>query len=443
MMTQHILIIGAGMAGIMAGRTLQEAGHSVAIVEGRARIGGRTHTDSTLGPDIDMGGAWIHGPHGNPLTPLAAQYGVGTGYTDFHNETGDKVLAFDGHGRQLDTAAYTRGEQIFRGALAHLHGSILHQMPPDECQSLADLHAHGLPHVNLEALSEDERLGYYYAGFLRPQYEDATDLHLIDWRQGKSYIKLPGGDLLVHGGGYGKLIRGLAEGLTIHTDCAVRHIRYGAEGVTLTTTQGEMTADRVVITVPLGVLQAGHITFEPPLPEEKTAAIGRLGMGFYEKIALKFPHIFWPLRPHRFNYLPEGERPLYTSWLNNAHYSGQPVLVAYHSGSRAQYINQLSDEDLIAGCMETLRKLFGADIPDPIGYVRTGWAQDPFSCGSYSYGKVGSSLADRARLAEPVDGRLFFAGEATHPHYTGTVHGAYETGIRAAKEVVRNMNDEG
>ena len=435
-MSPQIIVIGAGMAGIMAARTLQEAGYNVRVLEGRDRIGGRTHTESTLGPDIDLGAAWIHGPHGNPLTPLAKQYEVGTGYTDFHNLTGDKVLAFDKDGRQLDTAAYTRGEQIFRGALAHIFGSILYPPPPASCRSLADLHAHGLPNINLDELTDDERLGYYYAGFLRPQYEDASDLHLIDWRQGEEYLKLPGGDLLVHGGGFGQMIRGLAEGLTIHTDCPVTHIHYHADGVVLETAQGQMNADAAVITVPLGVLQAGKISFTPALPEAKTAAIGRIGMGFYEKIALKFPHIFWPLRPQRMNYLEDGDLPLYTSWLNNAHYSGQPVLVAYHSGSRAQHINQLSDQELIAGCMATLRKLFGTDIPDPISYVRTNWEQDPFSCGSYSYGKVGSSLADRALLAESVGGRLFFAGEATHPHYTGTVHGAYETGIRAAQQLM-------
>lgn len=435
-MTKQVIVIGAGMAGISAARTLQEAGHRVQILEGRERIGGRTHTDSTLGPDIDLGAAWIHGPHGNPLTVLAERYEVGTGYTDFHNLQGDKVLAFAEDGRQLNTADYTRGEQIFRGALSHMGASVLYQQPPESCRSLADLHAYGLPtSVDLATLSEDEALGYYYAGILRPQYEDASDLHLIDWRLGNEYVKLPGGDLLVHGGGYGKMIEGMADGLEIHTNTAVSHVRYGAHGVTMVTNRGEFTAEAVIITVPLGVLQAGKIQFEPPLPAEKTAAIGRMGMGFYEKFALKFPHIFWPLRPQRINYLAQGDLPLYTSWLNNAHYSGQPVLIAYHSGSRARHINQMSDEAVLAGCMKTLRLLFGADIPDPVAYVRTNWENDPYSCGSYSFSKVGSLVSDRQTLATAVNGRLFFAGEATHPHYMGTVHAAHETGIRAAREI--------
>ncbi|MCB0035148.1 MAG: FAD-dependent oxidoreductase, partial [Anaerolineales bacterium] len=188
---------------------------------------------------------------------------------------------------------------------------------------------------------------------------------------------------------------------------------------------------------PLAVLQSGTIVFNPALPDGKQTALGRMGMGNYEKIALKFPHIFWPLEPHRLNYLSEGEPELFNAWLNNAHYTGQPILIAYHAGSRAQHTNKLDDEALLEGCMVTLRKMFGDDIPNPIAYTRSSWEKDPYSRGSYSYSKVGSEVSDRATLAEPVNGRLFFAGEATHPHYFGTVHGAYETGIRAAREILK------
>jgi monoamine oxidase len=438
----HVIIVGAGMAGLAAARTLQTADFSVKILEGRERIGGRTHTDSSLGADIDLGAAWIHGPIGNPLTPLAEQFGIGTAHTDFGNDLGNSVAAFAGDGRRLDTVAYTRGSRLFDGAITHLSASIPHPPPPATARSLADLYAHGLPGVDLNNLGEAERLGYHFASVIRPQYEDAADLHLIDWRLSSRYVRLPGGDLLLPGGGYSRMVQSMATGLDIQTGTVVTGLDYGRSPVQVQTSSGEMTADFVIVTVPLGVLQNGRITFTPGLPSQKQGAIQRLGMGNYEKIALKFPHIFWQLEPQWLNYLGHEETSLYAAWLNYAHFSNQPILITTHAGSRAQRINRFSDEELIAGCLTTLRLLFGPDVPQPVAYVRTGWETDPFSLGSYSYYKVGSRAGDRELLAEGVNGRLFFAGEATHPHYFGTVHGAYETGVRAAREVMAVVGSE-
>ena len=95
-------------------------------------------------------------------------------------------------------------------------------------------------------------------------------------------------------------------------------------------------------------------------------------------------------------------------------------------------INRLTDTALIAEALAVLRKMFGSDIPEPEAYVRTGWGNDPFSRGSYSFQKLDCQKNDRPLLAAPVAERLFFAGEATHSEYFGTVHGAYSSGVRAA-----------
>ncbi|MFK7804690.1 MAG: flavin monoamine oxidase family protein [Anaerolineae bacterium] len=430
----RIIVIGAGFSGIAAGRTLADAGHEVVVLEGRDRIGGRTHTDSTLGPDIDLGGSWIHGPHGNPLVPLAKEAGATWKWTDFKNVLGDSVMAFDADGTQLDAADYTQGINNYDGALAMLTGSILGEKPDDSVKSMADLYETGLL-AQPAVVPLGTAKGHHYTSQIRFQYENAASLEDSAFNVG-SYVKLPGGDNLLCGGGFRKVITHLAQGLDIRYSTAVHEIKYGADEVIVATDQGEYSANRCIVSVPLGVLQGGNIIFSPPLPESKAAAIGRIGMGNYEKIALKFPETFWPTEPHRLNYISDHEPPLYNAWLNFAHFTGDPILVCYHGGPMAEYTNGIEDEDLIAGAVEVLKKMFGPNVPDPISYVRTRWSADEFSQGSYSFTKVGQHEGDRDELAKPIAGRLYFAGEATHANFYGTVHGAYESGVRAAREIL-------
>jgi monoamine oxidase len=98
-------------------------------------------------------------------------------------------------------------------------------------------------------------------------------------------------------------------------------------------------------------------------------------------------------------------------------------------------IESQNDEQIVAGAMAVLRRIYGNNIPTPEGWAITRWMSDPFSFGSYSHIPPGASGADYTELSRPVAQRLFFAGEATHRSYPGTVHGAYLSGLRAAKEI--------
>ena len=442
MSTKHFIVIGAGIAGIMAARTLHDADQSVIVLEARDRVGGRTHTDHSLGVSVDLGGSWIHGQYGNPLTPLAKQYSIAAGYTDFVNASGTAVMAFDADGTLLDAAEYAEGLQLAAGIATHAYGSALYDLPKDGACSYRELYDVGLPIP--DDLTPAQAKGYYYAAVIRTQYGEAADLAEIDWRLSDEYIQLPGGDLLVYGGGFNAMTDRLAEGLDIKTETVVERISYGADGVTVATNRGEFSGARVILTAPLGVLKANVIDFNPPLPLIKQEAIARIGFGNYEKIAFRFPDFFWPRDEQRFNYLTEQEPELFTSWLNTGHYTGEPIIVAYHAGSRAKAVNEMSDGELIMGAMSVLNLLFGhnveGELPAPVSYVRTGWQQDAYARGSYSFDKVGQQPGDRAALAQSVADRLFFAGEATHPHYYATVHGAYETGIRAAREAMETLS---
>jgi monoamine oxidase len=109
-----------------------------------------------------------------------------------------------------------------------------------------------------------------------------------------------------------------------------------------------------------------------------------------------------------------------------------PVLLGFNAAERGRHIEALTDQQIVKSAMDTLKVMFGDEIPEPQDYQITRWAADPFSCGSYSFNAVGSTPQMRDDLASPLQHRLFFAGEATQRDYFGTAHGAYLSGVRAA-----------
>ena len=442
MNNQQVIVIGAGMAGIMATKTVHDAGVQVVCLEARDRVGGRTNTDRSLGVSVDMGASWIHGPIGNPLTPLADQFGIGYGPTDFLNRSGTAVNAYLPDGTLLNMEEYAQGQQLAQAAFAVIGNSLLHPLPMG-IASYQDLLDCGLPLP--DDMTPSMRWGAIYWSAIRTQFSDASNLDQMDVTL-RGYVKLPGDDLLVYGGGYNAMTDRLAAGLDIRTGIAVKRIVHDAMGVEVCTSAGTFRGSQVIVTVPLGILKAGTIMFTPPLPPEKADAIGRIGFGNYEKLWMRFDKFYWPKDRQRFNYLSEGigdEPPLFQAWLNHGFYSGEPVICSFHAGSRAKFVNQWSDGMLMERTLEVMERMFGEGfgrIPAPTAYVRTGWQNDPFSRGSYSFNQVGQQQGDRDLLRQPIGNRVFFAGEATHPAYYATVHGAYETGIRAAQDLLAAMN---
>ncbi|XP_027343384.1 polyamine oxidase 2-like isoform X3 [Abrus precatorius] len=256
---------------------------------------------------------------------------------------------------------------------------------------------------------------------------DSDTISLKGWDQ---EVLLPGGHgLMVRG--YLPVINTLAKGLDIRLEHRVTKIVRRYNGVKVTVENGKtFFADAAIVAVPLGVLKAKRILFEPKLPDWKEAAIADLGIGLENKIILHFENVFWP----NVEFLGVVAETSYgCSYFLNLHKAaGHPVLVYMPSGRLAKDIEKMSDEAAANFAFTQLKKIL-PDASSPIQYLVSRWGSDINSLGSYSYDAVGKPHELYERLRVPVD-NLFFAGEATSMSYPGSVHGAFSTGMMAAED---------
>lgn len=217
---------------------------------------------------------------------------------------------------------------------------------------------------------------------------------------------------------------------------AVIAISPAAKGVTVTTTRGLHHADCAVITLPLGVLQSGRVTFVEPLDARRQRAIDGLGMGLLNKCVLRFDRVFWPEDADWIDFLSPAQT-LWADWTSYLQATGKPLLAGFNAARTADELEALDDRATRALAMEALRTMFGRSVPDPLGSQVSRWRQDPFALGAYSFKAVGTSKKDRKALfGTDWDGRLHFAGEATSRDQPATVHGALITGREAAKAIL-------
>lgn len=418
-----VLVLGAGIAGLAAARALTEQGRSVIILEARNRVGGRMWTDSSLGVPLDLGASWIHGVNGNPITKLAKQFGVKTVPTDDENS-----IMFNADGSEYSDVEWEETESLFEEIYEEV---ALMQEETENDTSLQDAFDAVLSEYDLSD-EQMRRLNYYaYLGTSLEYGADMNDLSLWEWDQDEEF----GGEEVIFPGGYNQITNGLAKGLDIRLETVVKTIRYGDDGVVVETTAGDFVADQAVVTFPLGVLKQASVKFEPPLPESKQSAIQKLAMGVLNKVYLRFPEVFWDENVETISYLGDvlGE---WSDWLSFVPFTGEPVLMAFHGGDKGFALENLSDDVIVAGAMKTLQVMFGESVPEPIGVLITRWGKDPFALGAYSHIPPFASGEDYDALFEPVDDKLYFAGEATSREYPSTVHGAYLSGLAAAREML-------
>ncbi len=296
-------VIGAGMSGLTAAKKLADAGVDVTVFEARDRIGGRVWTNDSLGPALDLGASWIHGVEGNPLVALSDAVG------QTRLATGDKFVI--------------RG----RG------GAVLtDQSAPDWLETVA-----GVQHTIGADADQINNIAYWFVD----DYSGG-DVKFLD--------------------GYGGIFQALTGDYRVQLSTVVKQIDYDDNGASVRIAGDQReNFDAVIVTLPLGVLKAGGVQFNPPLPEHKRNAIKKIGMGTLDKVYLLFDQPFWDadatwiltpendLSPGRFN-----------QWLNLHRYIGEPVIMALNGGTPALDLAALSDDAVVEQALQTLALAYPA-----------------------------------------------------------------------------------
>ncbi|KAL7227721.1 hypothetical protein ACSBR1_022572 [Camellia fascicularis] len=440
---KNVIVVGAGLAGLVAARQLIYLGFKVVVLEGRIRPGGRVRTKKMSGGKglvaaADLGGSVLTGINGNPLGVLARQLGFPL------HKVRDICPLYLPDGKTVNSEIDSRVEVSFNKLLdrvCKLRQAMMEEVKSADVSLGTVLEAFRCVYKVADDPQERMLLNWHLANL---EYANATlmsNLSMAFWDQDDPYEM--GGDHCFIPGGNERFIRALAEDLPIFYDRTVESIRYGVDGVLVYAGGQEYRGDMVLCTMPLGVLKKGSIEFVPDLPQRKKDAIERLGFGLLNKVAMLFPYDFWGGEIDTFGHLTEdssmrGEFFLFYSYSS---VSGGPLLVALVAGEAAIKFEKMSPVDAVGRVLDILRGIFnpkGISVPNPLQAVCTRWGQDQFAHGSYSYVAIGASGDDYDILSESIgDGRVFFAGEATNKQYPATMHGAFLSGMREAANILR------
>jgi polyamine oxidase len=435
---ERVVVVGAGISGLTIASALTRAGVECVVLEARDRIGGRLHTVDLAGSPVDLGGSWIHMPGGNPMSAFARQVGVPRRSADPVPE----MAGFDcAEGRRLsdDEARVVLSlyDEVFPEATARLAA----ELGPDA--SAADgieafVAVAGLPP------GPARRARQMLYGAIEAESADRAERQSLRWMWNElEYEGNYFGDVPV--GGYRRLVNAMAAGVDVRLGVPVTEVAVAAGGVRVRAADGRSEeGSHVVVTVPLGVLKRGALRFSPGLPPDRLAAIGRLGFGRFEKVALRFEEPFWRAAgfPHLVIFPRDpGEWIVWVMGLDA--FGAGPVLVFFVFHSDANRIMGTSRDGTGAGqdgavrwALGLLGEAIGAPCPEPVEVAVTSWGTDPYTSGAYTHIPPEASPADADLLGEPVGGRLLFAGEHTQSARLAYADGAMTSGIREAKRLL-------
>jgi len=421
-----ILVVGAGISGLGAAKELHDSGYEVTVLEARNRIGGRIYTDRSLGFPLERGANWIHSNKldSNRLMSLKEELGLKTNITVL-SPMGFKL--FDKEGKVINLSEEDFEKIEFRiGLIAYIASYIKPSATLED--GINFLKRMGLlsfaPNAVLQAIIQSVELG---------AAEDEENIPIGALVSEYEYMENAGDDEEVFGG-FDQFTSHLSKNLDIRLNSPVSKITYSSDGVEVFANDKTYTPDVVVVTVPLGVLQKNLIEFVPDLPEKKKEAINNISWGSVNKVIFKFPYNFWGDVENFF--IEREDRHAFTTWLSNEVMVNEPVIYSFFSGEFSRNMEKETDDYIIEEAMKSLRVAYGDDIPEPEAYLITRWGMEPYILGSYSApGHNQDDLKLRTELANPIQNKIFFAGEATSVLEYGFTHGALYTGLREAKKI--------
>jgi monoamine oxidase len=412
------LIIGAGMAGLAAARDLVDAGREVIVLEARDRIGGRAYTSRTLCDiPVEFGAELVHGstvPTWEWINKLGLR-------TIPWQKTDESMV------RLADGAWLTMAEARRRYPDFDVTRSwAVPKPPPSPGDEALDAYLRRIGFTERQVRyvrrmfgnSTGEALAHNSAAAVLEELRDHTpgagDHRILD--------------------GYDSIITALAKGLNICCQTVVEAVEWDRPLVRIHTADGgTFEADNAIVTLPLGVLQAGKVRFVPRLPQDKQIAINGLRMGPAIKMIYKFDQ---PIQPGNIMAIYSAHNPpMWWSPSVGQHKSYQ-IWTAFATGDWARELIALGDHAALQQGLQTLRTEVGRNDITPSAMHFQNWLAEPFTLGGYSVTTPGNAGA-RAILAKPINNRLFWAGEATASNVScATVHGAYTSGRRAASEIL-------
>ena len=427
--TIDVIVIGAGIAGLAAAKDLQAAGKRVQVLEARQRVGGRIWSWREWGEPIELGANWIHNTKGNPLVGLAQQAGAET--TTDPEEDGDELMI------DLTTNKKTTGDSL--EAMYDRYEAII-----DDAVDSADDYSKdvslrtaitNMPAYKKLSAAEKRQLEVVMAQVIDDDIAiEAEKLSLKAFDEGEDAYS--GGDKFLVGG-YDNIPTLLANGLAIEYGVAVNKITWGNSGVTVSAGTKSWSARAVIVTIPLGVLKAGKVTFSPALPAKYTQALSQLAMGVLDRCVLRFSAPFWGSDYSTFT-LAGSDPHLWYQFIPLNEPLGIPALVAFNAGSKALALEAKTDAQIVAEMTQVVQKAFGTKATST-GAMVTRWGKDPYALGAYSYVPLGGSFGARKVMATPVSNQLYFAGEAYTTTDVATVHGAYNSGKKTAAALLSRL----
>ena len=432
-MALRVIVVGAGAAGLAAARRLQDAGHSPVVVEAKEHVGGRARTRYDLAPHpVESGAEFIHGTTG-PTWGLLRQHELGTVFA--YRNHGPEVFEYvDGVLRdQTDPAAgsfFDVAEQVATTAAETVTDTSLAAVLDDAVRASvakpSDAETRLYDNTFTVYVTEDlDRVGIHGIRDLLSADPAAEPDPDPDWNYRVEE-------------GYSALWDRVAAGLDVRLGIVVEAIAHDASGVRVTTSAGVLDGDAVVVTLPLGVLKAGSVRFDPPLPESKARAIADLGAGVVNKVVMEFEEAFWP-----------DELGLVFTDLDSQCFwppgagrdTPSSVLTWWSSGSVGRSVAEDVDRS-VEGALADLRRIFSrTELPALLSYEAICWGTDPYALTAYSYIPVAQDDRELHDLMAERVGNLFFAGEATaRPPGAASVPGAFESGRRAANELLETLD---